>query len=110
MGIVTTTRWTTRSSRRSGRRAAGYSAPLAILVCRSPYERAIWARASNGRSRRHALSSVESATLAGEGAALLFSLATYLLGRQPGVRSGSADLAWYADSGNRFTVFVGLNL
>jgi hypothetical protein len=38
------------------------------------------------------------------------SVAVYLLGRQPGIRSSSDDLAWYADSGNRLTVFLGLNL
>jgi hypothetical protein len=38
------------------------------------------------------------------------SLAVYLLGRQPGVRSSADDLQWYADSGNRSWVFVGLNL
>jgi hypothetical protein len=59
---------------------------------------------------RHALSSVESAALAGVGSAVLLSLAVYLLGRQPGVRSSSDDLTWYADSGNRFTVLLGLNL
>lgn len=59
---------------------------------------------------RRALSSVESAALSGAGAAALLSLSVYLLGRQPGVRSSAEDLTWYADSGNRFTVFVGLNL
>ena len=59
---------------------------------------------------RSALSSVESAALSGVGAAALLSLSVYLLGRQPGVRSSAEDLTWYADSGNRFTVFVGLNL
>jgi hypothetical protein len=33
-----------------------------------------------------------------------------LLQRQPGVGSSSDDLQWYADSANRFTVFLGLNL
>ena len=41
---------------------------------------------------------------------MLLSLSVYLLGRQPGVRSSSEDLTWYADTGNRFTVLVGLNL
>jgi hypothetical protein len=59
---------------------------------------------------RQALSSVESAALAGVASALLLSVSVYLLGRQPGVRSSSGDPAWYADSGNRFTVFLGLNL
>lgn len=61
---------------------------------------------------RRAASSVESAALAGLGAAVLLSLAVYLLARQPGVGSSSkrADLAWYVDPGNRFTVFLGLNL
>jgi hypothetical protein len=59
---------------------------------------------------RSALSSVESAALAGVGSAVLLSLSVYLLGRQPGVRSSSDDLTWYADSGNRFTVLLGLNL
>jgi hypothetical protein len=31
-------------------------------------------------------------------------------GRQPGAGSSADDLRWYADSGNRFTVFLGLNL
>ena len=63
------------------------------------------------RQVRSALSSVESAALAGLGAAAALTLSVYLLGRQPGVRSSNtANLAWYADSGNRFTVFVGLNL
>jgi len=59
---------------------------------------------------RRALSSVESAALSGLAAAVLLSLSVYLLGRQPGVRSSTEDLAWYTDSGNRFTVFLGLNL
>ena len=59
---------------------------------------------------RRALSSVESAALSGLAAAVLSTLAVYLLGRQPGVSSSSDDLRWYADSGNRFTVFLGLNL
>jgi len=59
---------------------------------------------------RRALSSVEAAALSGIGAAVMLSLSTYLLARQPGVGSSRDDLAWYADSGNRFTVFVGLNL
>ncbi len=58
---------------------------------------------------RQALSSVESAALAGVASALLLSVSAYLLGRQPGVRSGGGDPAWYADSGNRFSVFLGLN-
>jgi hypothetical protein len=53
---------------------------------------------------------VESAALSGVGAAVLLSLSVYLLGRQPGVTSSTEDMGWYADSGNRFTVFVGLNL
>jgi hypothetical protein len=64
---------------------------------------------SMDRARR-ALSSVESAALSGLAAAVLSSLAIYLLGRQPGVSSSADDLNWYADSGNRFTVFLGLNL
>jgi hypothetical protein len=59
---------------------------------------------------RRALSSVEAAALSGFGAAVALSLAVYLIGRQPGVSSSSDDLRWYADSGNRLTVFVGLNL
>jgi hypothetical protein len=59
---------------------------------------------------RRAVSSLEAAALAGLGAATALTLSVYLLGRQPGVRSSSGDLAWYADSSNRFTVFVGLNL
>ena len=59
---------------------------------------------------RRSLSSVESAALSGLVAAALLSISVYLLSRQPGVRSSSDDLAWYADSGNRFTVLVGLNL
>jgi hypothetical protein len=59
---------------------------------------------------RRALSSVESAALSGLGAAVLSALAVYLLGRQPGVSSSNEDLSWYADFGNRFTVFLGLNL
>jgi hypothetical protein len=58
---------------------------------------------------RHALSSVEAAALAGVGAASLLSCAVYLLQRQPGVGSSSKDLAWYADSGHRLTVILGLN-
>jgi hypothetical protein len=59
---------------------------------------------------RRGLSPVESAALSGVGAAVFLSLAIYLLGRQPGIRTSADELAWYADSGNRFTVFVGLNL
>jgi hypothetical protein len=61
---------------------------------------------------RHALSSVEAAALSGIAAAVLLSLSVYLLSRQPGVGSWSPsdDLAWYANSDNRATVFVGLNL
>jgi hypothetical protein len=59
---------------------------------------------------RRALTSVESAALSGLGAAVLLSLAVYLISRQPGVRSSTDDLAWYAESRNRFTVFLGLNL
>jgi hypothetical protein len=44
---------------------------------------------------------VESAALSGLAAAVLFSVSAYLLGRQPGVRSGTEDLSWYADGGNR---------
>ena len=47
---------------------------------------------------RRALSSVESAALAGIGAAVLLTLAVYLLGRQPGVRSSDEDLAWYSEA------------
>lgn len=53
---------------------------------------------------------MESAALSGVGAAVLISLSVYLLSRQPGVTSSSEDLSWYADSGNRFTVLLGLNL
>jgi hypothetical protein len=59
---------------------------------------------------RRAFASVEAAALAGVGAAVLLSLSVYLIGRQPGVGSSSKDLRWYADSGNRFTVLLGLNL
>ena len=59
---------------------------------------------------RRALSSGEAAALAGLAAAVLLSLSVALLQRQPGVGSSTANLAWYADSGNRFTVFLGLNL
>lgn len=59
---------------------------------------------------RRALTSVEAAALAGIGAAAALTLSVYLLGRQPGVRSASENLAWYGDSRNRFTVFLGLNL
>jgi hypothetical protein len=59
---------------------------------------------------RRAVSSVEAAALAGLGSAVLLSLSVFLLGRQPGVRSSTQNLAWYADSGNRFTVLLGLNL
>jgi len=41
---------------------------------------------------------------------VLLSLSVYLLGRQPGVRSSTEDLSWYSEAGNRFTVFLGLNL
>jgi hypothetical protein len=58
---------------------------------------------------RRAFSSVEAAALAGVGAAVLLSLSAYLIGRQPGVGSSSENLAWYSDSGNRFTVLLGLN-
>jgi hypothetical protein len=53
---------------------------------------------------------VEAAAFSGIGAAVLLSLSVYLLARQPGVGSSTADLGWYANSDNRFTVFVGLNL
>jgi hypothetical protein len=53
---------------------------------------------------------VESAALSGVAAAVLLSISVYLLGRQPGVRSSTEDLTWYADADNRFTVLVGLNL
>jgi len=59
---------------------------------------------------RRALSSVEAAALSGVGAAASLSLAVYLLRRQPGVGSSGAELRWYADSGNRLTVLIGLNL
>lgn len=59
---------------------------------------------------RRALSSAESAALSGLAAAVLISLSVYLLGRQPGVRSSTEDLSWYADGTHRLTVFVGLNL
>lgn len=59
---------------------------------------------------RRALSSVESAALSGLGAAASLSFSVYLLGRQPGVRSSTENLTWYADRANRFAVFLGLNL
>jgi hypothetical protein len=59
---------------------------------------------------RHALSSADGAALAGAAAAVLFSVSAYLLARQPGARSQSQDRQWYADSENRFTVVVALNL
>jgi hypothetical protein len=59
---------------------------------------------------RRALGSVEAAALAGIAAAVLFTLAAYLLARQPGVVSASTDRSWYADADHRFTVMVGLNL
>ena len=59
---------------------------------------------------RNALSSADGAALAGAAAAVLFSVSAYLLGRQPGVRSASEDRQWYADSDNRFTVLLALNL
>ncbi len=62
-----------------------------------------------GRARQ-ALSSVEAAALSGIAAAVLLSVSVTLLERQPGVGSSGDDLAWYADSSHRFTVFVGLNL
>ncbi len=64
----------------------------------------------NVEAVRRALSSVEAAALAGLGAAVLLTLSVYLLGRQPGVGGSAEDLEWYGDSGNRFTVFLGLNL
>jgi hypothetical protein len=59
---------------------------------------------------RQNVSSVEAAALSGIGAALLLSVSVYLLERQPGVGSSGDDLAWYRDSSNRLTVFIGLNL
>jgi hypothetical protein len=59
---------------------------------------------------RRTASSVESAALAGVASAALLSVAVSLLGRQPGVRSATEDLSWYADDGNRLTILVGLNL
>jgi len=59
---------------------------------------------------RRALSSVEAAALSGLGAAVSLSVAVFLLGRQPGVGSAADDPTWYADTGHRVTVFVGLNL
>ena len=59
---------------------------------------------------RRALSSVEAAALSGLGAAVALSAAVFLLGRQPGIGSAGEDPTWYADEGNQFTVFVGLNL
>ena len=59
---------------------------------------------------RRAFASVEAAALSGLGAAFALSLAVYLISRQPGVGASGNDLRWYADSGNRVTVFVGLNL
>jgi hypothetical protein len=50
---------------------------------------------------RRAFSSAEAAALSGLAAAGLLSLSVYLIGRQPGVRSATEDLAWYADAGNR---------
>jgi len=46
---------------------------------------------------RHALSSVESAALAGVAAALLLSLSTYPLRRQPGVGRHGFDHAFSLD-------------
>jgi len=43
-------------------------------------------------------------------AAILLSLSTYLLARQPGVLSSSTDRQWYTDATNRTWVLVGLNL
>lgn len=59
---------------------------------------------------RGAMASVEAAALAGAAAALLLALSTFLLRRQPGVGSSSAELRWYSDSGNRLTVMVGLTV
>jgi hypothetical protein len=59
---------------------------------------------------RRAFSSVEAAALAGVGAAVLLSLSVYLISRQPGVVSSTPNLAWYADSGNRASVLLGLNI
>src|SRR5262245_26604934 len=66
--------------------------------------------AINVEAVRRVASSVESAALAGVASAALLSLSVFLLGRQPGVRSSSEDLAWYADRGNRLVTLVGLNL
>ena len=56
---------------------------------------------------RHALSSVESAALAGLAAATLMTSSVYLIERQPGVGTAGRDLSWYGDPGNRFTVEFG---
>ena len=89
------------------------------------YEKAVeWEAAANAKAAdakatlkratieggRRALSSIEAAALAGLAAAMLLSVAVYLLGRQPGVGSSTEDLTWYSDSSNRFTVLLGLNL
>jgi hypothetical protein len=67
-------------------------------------------KAATVDSARRAFSSVEAAALAGLAAAVLLTLSVALLARQPGVGGSSKDLGWYDDSGNRFTVFLGLNL
>ncbi len=59
---------------------------------------------------RHLVASVESAALAGTGAAVLFTCAGYLLARQPGILGESPDLRWYTDSGHRTSVVVAVNL
>jgi hypothetical protein len=56
------------------------------------------------------MASLEAAALAGAAAAVLLALSAFLLRRQPGVGSSSADLKWYSDSGNRLTVMFGLTV
>jgi len=65
-----------------------------------------------GERVRRALSSMESAALAGVASGLLLVLSIYLLRRQPGAHDTSpAELtAWFADSTNRRLVLVGLQL
>jgi hypothetical protein len=59
---------------------------------------------------RQALSSEKAAALEGLTAATLMTSSIYLIERQPGVGTASRDLSWYGDSGNRFTVELGLEM
>ena len=59
---------------------------------------------------RNWTASRDAAALAGALSGVLMLVSMYLLSRQPGVRSSEADLEWYADSGNRLGVLIGLNL